>query len=148
MTFDDAIASLGAELGFSLPVEDGVARLEAACAEGEADAITITISEMQDAGGALLSAEVGEAPAATDLRPLLEANHIFAETAGATLAIEDGRVYFEQYVPISFIGRGEGAPVVKLFAVHARNWRLRLAGTDGAGGPGAPPGDLPASFIV
>ena len=64
----------------------------------------------------------------TALQPLLEANHIFAETAGATLALADGHLYFEQYVPLTAIGRGEGAGIVKIFVVHARDWRNRIAG--------------------
>ena len=132
MSFEDAIASLGAELGFDLPVEEGVARLEAAGGEADEDVIDVALSEMPDMGGALLSSEVGELSEVTALQPLLEANYIFAETAGATLSLEDGRIYFEQYVPISAIGRGEGTLVVKLFVAHVREWRRRLSGADGA----------------
>jgi hypothetical protein len=44
------------------------------------------------------------------------------------------RVYFELYVPLAAIGRGEGATVVKTFVVNARDWRRRLVdmGDDGA----------------
>ena len=128
MTFEDAIAALGAELGFDLPLQEGVARLEASSAAGDEDAVIVSLSEMQDVGGVLLSSDVGDVASVKDLKPLLEANHIFAETAGATLSIGDGHIYFELYVPLAAIGRDEGATVVKTFVVNVRDWRRRLAG--------------------
>lgn len=149
MTFEDAIAALGAELGFAIPVENGVATLEAAGAGPDAEAIVIELSEAPDVGGVLLSSMVGELSDVTSLQPLLEANHIFAKTAGATLSIEDRHIYFEQYVPLSAIGRGEGARVVKIFAAHADDWRERIAGAES---PNAAGGgdviDMPSSVRV
>lgn len=129
MTFEGAIGALGAELGFDLPIEEGVAWLEASSEGGGEAGISVAISEMPDVGGALLASEVGDVSAVRDLQPLLEANHIFAETAGATLSIEDGRIYFEQYMPLSVIGRGEGERAVKVFVANALEWRRRLAET-------------------
>ena len=146
MSFEDAIASLGAELGFDLPVADGVAQLEAA--GGEGDVFDVALSEMPDVGGVLLSSEVGELSEVTALQPLLEANHIFAETAGATLSLADGHLYFEQYVPLSAIGRGEGTGIVKLFVAHARDWRQRIAGRNSADADTVETdiSDMPSSF--
>jgi hypothetical protein len=77
-----------------------------------------------------------------------EPNHIFAETAGATLSLADGHLYFEQYVPLSAIGRGEGAGIVKLFVVHARDWRQRIAGRNSADADTVETdiSDMPSSF--
>ena len=148
MTFEGAIGALGAELGFDLPVKEGVVWLEAS-SEGSGEAgISVSISEMPDAGGALLAAEVGDVAAVRDLQPLLEANHIFAETAGATLSIEDGRIYFEQYMPLTVIGRGEGERAVKVFVANAIEWRRRLAETPPAGPNEEPAPDSMQSLRV
>ena len=133
MTFESAIASLGDELGFDLPVEEGVARLEASGAEEDEDGIVVELSDLPDMGGMLLSSQVGDVADVHDLRPLLEANNAFAETAGGTLSIEDGFVYFEQCLPLHLIGRGEGETVVKAFIANALEWRRRI---DNMGGEG------------
>ena len=133
MTFESAIASLGDELGFDLPVEEGVARLEASGAEEDEDGIVVELSDLPDMGGMLLSSQVGDVADVHDLRPLLEANNAFAETAGGTLSIEDGFVYFEQCLPLHLIGRGEGATAVKAFVASALEWRRRI---DNMGGEG------------
>ena len=126
MPFESAIAALGDELGFDLPVEEGVARLEASGAEEDGDGIVVELSDLPDMGGILLSSKVGDVAYVDDLRSLLEANHAFAETAGGTLSIEDGVVYFEQYLPLSLIGRGEGATAVKAFVASVLEWRSRI----------------------
>ncbi len=126
MTFESAIAALGDELGFDLPVEEGVARLEASGAEEDGDGIVVELSDLPDMGGILLSSKVGDVAYVDDLRSLLEANHAFAETAGGTLSIEDGVVYFEQYLPLSLIGRGDGGTAVKAFVASALEWRSRI----------------------
>ena len=126
MTFESAIASLGDELGFDLPVEEGVARLEASGAEEDGDGLVVELSDMPDVGGVLLSSEVGDVADVGDLKSLLEANHAFAETAGGARSIEDGVVYFEQYLPLSLIGRGDGATAVKAFVANALEWRRRI----------------------
>ena len=134
MTFESAIAALGDELGFDLPVEEGVARLEASGAEEDEDGIVVELSDMPDVGGMLLSSKVGDVADVNDLRPLLEANNAFAETAGGTLSIEDGFVYFEQCLPLHLVGRGEGETVVKAFIANALEWRRRIDNMGGDDG--------------
>ena len=134
MTFESAIASLGDELGFDLPVEEGVARLEASGAEEDGDGIVVEMSDMPDVGGVLLSSKVGDVADIDNLRPLLEANNAFAETAGGSLSIEDGFVYFEQCLPLHLIGRGEGETVVKAFIANALEWRRRIDNMGGDDG--------------
>ena len=133
MTFESAIAALGDELGFDLPVEEGVARLEASGAEEDEDGIVVELSDMPDMGGMLLSSRVGDVAYVDDLRSLLEANHAFAETAGGALSIEDGSVYFEQCLPLYLVERGEGETAVKAFIASALEWRRRI---DNMGGDG------------
>ena len=141
MTFEDAMSALGAELGFELAVVDGRVRIEAPGADG--DGIVVEMSDMPDSGAVLFSSAIGDVPSAEALKPLLEANHLFGETAGATLSAEDGRLYFERYVPLPVVGRGEGAGVVKAFVACAREWRRRIGGRPQAPGssvPQVPPG--------
>ncbi len=130
MTFESAIAALGDELGFDLPVEEGVARLEASGAEEDEDGIVVELSDLPDMGGMLLSSQVGDVAYVDDLRSLLEANHSFSETAGTTLSLEDGIIYFERYVPFSAIGRFGGASTVKAFVASALEWRRRIDNMD------------------
>lgn len=137
MTFEDAMSALGAELGFELAVVDGRVRIEASGADD--DDIVVEMSDMPNAGAALLSSDIGETGSAETLKSLLEANHLFGETAGATLSAEDGRIYFERYVPFSVIGRGEGSDAVKAFVVDACDWRRRLDGAADASGLPVPP---------
>lgn len=126
MTFEAAMSSLGAELGFDLPVRDGVARLEVSSEVGDEDDIVVEMSGTPNGDGVLFSSEVGDLDFVDDLRPLLEANHIFSETAGATLSIEDGIIYFERYLPFSAIARCGGEPIVKAFVASAMECRRRI----------------------
>ena len=131
MTFETAMSSLGAELGFDLPVEDGVARLEVSSEAEDEDDIVVEMSGMPNGDGVLFSSEVGDIDFVDDLRPLLEANHSFSETAGTTLSLEDGIIYFERHVPFSAIGRFGGASTVKAFVASALEWRRRIDNMDG-----------------
>ena len=133
MTFETAMSSLGAELGFDLPVEDGVARLEVSSEAEDEDDIVVEMSGMPNGDGVLFSSEVGDIDFVDDLRPLLEANHSFSETAGTTLSLEDGIIYFERYVPFSAMGRFGGASTVKAFVASALEWRRRIDNMDGEG---------------
>ena len=143
MAFDDAMSALGAELGFGLAADGGRVRIEAS--GGDGGGIAVEMSDMPGAGAVLFSAEVGDVQSVEALQTLLEANHLFCETSGATLSAEDGRLYFERYVPLPAIGRGEGAAIVKAFASDALEWRRRIAGARGA--PGAQMQDIPSGGI-
>lgn len=132
MAFEDAIASLGRGLGIDLVVEDGVAEFVAASADGS-EQIEVTISVLDDGVSALLCADLGEMPAKGSDRlmlRMLEANHLFGATGGATLSVEEGRAKLERYVGIVAFQRGDGARIVKPFLEMARKWRSLVAGED------------------
>ena len=114
----------------ALPVRDGVARLEVSSEAEDEDDIVVEMSGMPNGDGVLFSSEVGDIDFVDDLRPLLEANHSFSETAGTTLSLEDGIIYFERYVPFSAIGRFGGASTVKAFVASALEWRRRIDNMD------------------
>ena len=133
MAFEDAIASLGKELGIDLTVEDGVARFTATPESGSKQ-VSVSISEMDDGVSALLCADLGEMPSegANELMlRMLEANHLFASTGGATLSVDDGSVKLERYVGLVELQRGEGARVVAPFVEVAREWLGIVADGDG-----------------
>ena len=149
MTFEDAISALGTELGFDLPVKEGEVRLDVSSSTEDEEPLTVSISEMQGLDGVLLSAEIGDVSTVKDLMPLLKANHGFSDTAGATLSIGDGLVYFEHFIPYSAIVRGEGEQIVKAFASYAIEWRSRLVDMEYLdAGVGAVPDAMQSSFRV
>lgn len=138
MEFEDAIAALGKDLGIDLLVEDGVAGFVATSQDGD-EPLEVSISAMDDGESAVLSADLGELPA-TDADELmlrmLEANHLFESTGGATLSVEDGHAKLERSVGIVTLQRGgNGTGIVRPFVETARTWRARLAG-DGERGDG------------
>lgn len=138
MEFEDAIAALGKDLGIDLLVEDGVAGFVATSQDGD-EPLEVSISAMDDGESAVLSADLGELPA-TDADELmlrmLEANHLFESTGGATLSLEDGHAKLERYVNLVALQRGDGAKIVPLFVERARTWRGIVAGEGGRGEEG------------
>ena len=132
MGFEDAVASLGRDLGIDLAVEDGVAEFVAASADG-GEQLDVTISELDDGVSAALCADLGEMPAkGADglMLRMLEANHLFGATGGASLSVEDGRAKLERYFSIVAFQRGDGARIVKPFLEMARKWRAVVEGAD------------------
>lgn len=135
MGFEDAVASLGRDLGIDLAVEDGVAEFVAASADG-GEQIDVTISELDDGVSAALCADLGEMPAkGADglMLRMLEANHLFSATGGASLSVEDGRAKLERYVGIAALQRGDSARIVPPFVATARTWRRLIAGEEERG---------------
>ena len=135
MGFEDAVASLGRDLGIDLAVEDGVAEFVAASADG-GEQIDVTISELDDGVSAALCADLGEMPAkGADglMLRMLEANHLFGATGGASLSVEDGRAKLERYVGIAALQRGDSARIVPPFVATARTWRRLIAGEEERG---------------
>ncbi len=122
MTFEETMDSLGAELGFPLSVLDGKASFEASSAKG-GEPMDIEIKELLEGEIAVITADLGALPeegAEELMRAMLEANHIFDGTGGASFSVDDGRVKLERYVRFQELGRGEGANVVMPFIAKAR----------------------------
>ena len=125
MAFEDAISTLGRELGLDLSVEGGAAEFVATPEDGGRP-IAVSISAMDDGGDdALLCADLGELPAegvGELMLRLLEANHLFGSTGGATLSVDEGRVKLERHVRLVDLERGEGANVIVPFLGTAGTW--------------------------
>lgn len=134
MTFEEAMESLGAELGVPLPVEDGKTTFEAASTAGD-KVIEIEIVENSEFGLAVITADLGAMPEENSealMMEMLEANHLFGGTGGSTFSVEGGRVKLERYVLLSDLGGGEGSKVIMPFLRTARHWAgVLLKGTMG-----------------
>ena len=136
MTFEETMESLGAELGVPLSVEDGKACFEAVPAGG-GDVIEIDFKELLEGVVAVMSADLGEMPkegAEALMKEMLESNHLFDGTGGATFSVGDGRIKLERYVRFEDLGRGEGANAVMPFIAKARRWADDIAAKSEGGG--------------
>ena len=123
--------SLGRELGVPLVAEDGEVSFEAQPGGEEGNPIEITITAMEDGLSANMTADLGELPAEGAepvMMQMLEANHLFEGTGGASFSAEDGRAKLERYVRLCDLGRGEGANVVMPFIAMAASWAEIVAG--------------------
>ena len=132
MTFEDAIRSLGAEFGVDLEPEDGAVSF--AIAGDDGDSVDIVVREAEDRESADISADLGELPAAGGdalLLEMLEANHLFGGTGGASLSVDGTRAKLERRVPLTELGRGEGSRVLAPFLATAGRWRGIIAGETG-----------------
>jgi len=146
--FEDAIAVLGKDLGIDLVVEDGVAEFVATSQDGD-EPVEVSISAMDDGESAVLSADLGEMPSegADELMlRMLEANHLFDATGGASLSVEDDRAKLERYVNLVAFQREEGANIVPLFVEMARTWRGIVADDDERGAGDFEPRDAERAF--
>lgn len=132
MTFEDAIKSLGSEFGADLEPEGGVA---AFTVSGEGDAaVEIVVREVEDGDCADISADLGELPAGGSeelMMAMLEANHLFGGTGGSALSVEGSRAKLERRVPLTELGRGDGAGVLMPFLGMVRKWRAAVADVGG-----------------
>ncbi len=129
MTFEDAVKSLGAEFGTELGTKEGLAAFTASGDDGEG--IDVTLSQVESDDSADISADLGELPSQgveDMMMKMLEANHLFGGTGGATLSVEGDRVKLERRVPLTDLARGEGAGLLAQFLATARDWRATLRG--------------------
>jgi len=132
MAFEDAIASLGKELGIDLSVEDGAAEFVATPEDGGRQ-VAVSISVMDDGESVALCADLGEMPsegAGELMLRMLEANHMFGSTGGATLSVDAGRVKLERHFGLVNLERGEGANIIVPFLDKASFWADVVAHPD------------------
>ena len=87
MTFEDAIAALGAEFGVELSGEGGTAGFEVASEDGDFEPVDVTLTYEPEDDMLLVSVDVGAVDPEDGDEPLLkmlEANHMFSGTMGTT----------------------------------------------------------------
>lgn len=91
MVFEDIIAVVERVLEMELAVVEGTTVFEVSGEEG-GGRVRVILQDESERNRVLLSADLGEPPpegAETLYRTMLEANHLFSGTAGATLALDE-----------------------------------------------------------
>ena len=126
MSFEDAIAALGDEFGVELSVEDGTASFEVSSEDGDFEPVGFAITYDPEDETLLISADAGDVDLEHGEEPLLkmlEANHMFAGTMGASFSVDGGRAKLERRIRLdAFWREGGKATLMSLFsAVQA--WR-------------------------
>lgn len=153
MVFEDIIAVVERVLKMKLAVVEGTTAFEVSGEEGGGP-VRVIVQDESESHRVLLSADLGEPPpegAETLFRTMLEANHLFTGTAGATLSLDaaSGRFRLQKAeLPDELANDVDGH--LMSFIETALNWRraiedYRPAGAgagaaDAAGGEGAQPG--------
>lgn len=126
MTFDDAIAALGEEFGVTLSAEDGTASFEVSSEDGDFEPVNVTIAYEPEDEMLLISADAG----AVDLEggnekllKMLEANHMFSGTMGASFSIDDGRAKLERRIRLDAFWREGGKALLMSLFKSVQAWR-------------------------
>ena len=126
MSFEDAIAALGAEFGVELSAEDGTASLEVSSEGGDFEPVSFTLTYEPEYETLLISADVCEVDPARGDEPLLrmlEANHMFTGTTGATFCVDDGRAKLERRIRLEALWREGGRTILTSFFKSVQAWR-------------------------
>ena len=126
MSFEDAIAALGAEFGVELSAEDGTASLEVSSEGGDFEPVSFTLTYEPEYETLLISADVCEVDPARGDEPLLkmlEANHMFTGTTGATFCVDDGRAKLERRIRLQSFWREGGKAILMSFFKTVQAWR-------------------------
>jgi len=131
MDFEQTMEALGRELGVPLPVRDGHARFGAGSLSNEHASIEIDIAEQNDGETAVVSSDLGELPeegAEELMMKMLEANHMFGGTGGATFTVEDRHMKLEFYVRFEDLAKGNASELIMPFVALVRHWSGVLSG--------------------
>ena len=126
MSFEDAIAALGAEFGVALSTEDGTARFELSSDGGDFEPVNIALTHEPEYETLLISADVCAVDPARDEEPLLkmlEANHMFTGTTGATFCVDGGRAMLERRIRLDAFWREGGKAILMSFFKSVQAWR-------------------------
>ena len=120
MSFEELIAGLGKSIGMELKVQDGLCGVNA-------DGVPIIMRYIEPYGIVYIHADLGEPPPQgleTLYRKLLDSNHAFQATSGATLSVnpETGSVRLQRFDPYDVIAAAGASKVLVLFANVAAAW--------------------------
>lgn len=126
MTFEDAIAALGAEFGVALSDEDGTASFEVASEDGDFEPVNVTLTYEPEDETLLVSADAGAVDLEDGDEPLLrmlEANHMFTGTAGASFCLDDGRAKLQRRIRLDAFWREGGKTILMSLFKSVQAWR-------------------------
>ena len=133
MTFEDAIAALGAEFGVELSGEGGTASFEVASEDGDFEPVDVTLTYEPEDDMLLVSVDVGAVdPEGGDepLLKMLEANHMYSGTEGASFCLDGSRAKLERLVSLEAFWREGGKSILMSLFRSVQAWREKT--TDSA----------------
>ena len=125
MTFEELISALGERIGVDLAAEDGSCVINA-------DDMVVTLMSLPDSDRLAVHGEIGDPPPEgleQLLSAMLEANHLFAGTAGATISRdhETGRFHLCRHEPLAILDADSLAALVESFVNTLEIWRKAIA---------------------
>lgn len=125
MTFDELVKGFGEKIGVELAMEDGVVALNV-------DGMPVMIQELSELNAINILGEIGEPPPEgleTLLSSMLNANHLFAGTAGGTLSRdpENGKFFLCRWEPLALADVESFTAVVDKFVNVLETWRKILS---------------------
>ena len=125
MTFEELISGLGSKIGVELTSDDGSCVINV-------DDMVVTLMSLPDSDRLAVYGEIGDPPPEgleQLLSAMLEANHLFAGTAGATISRdhETGRFHLCRQEPLATLDADSLAALVESFANTLEIWRKAIA---------------------
>ena len=113
MTFEELISGLGSKIGVELTSDDGSCVINV-------DDMVVTLMSLPDSDRLAVHGEIGDPPPEgleQLLSAMLEANHLFAGTAGATISRdhETGRFHLCRQEPLATLDADSLAALVESF---------------------------------
>jgi len=126
MTFEDAIAALGAEFGVELSGEGGTAGFEVSSEDGDFEPVDVTLTYEPEGEMLLVSVDVGAVdPEGGDepLLKMLEANHMYSGTEGASFSLDGEHAKLERLVCLDAFCREGGKSILMSLFSSVQAWR-------------------------
>ena len=125
MTFEELISGLGSKIGVELTSDDGSCVINV-------DDMVVTLMSLPDSDRLAVHGEIGDPPPEgleQLLSAMLEANHLFAGTAGATISRdhETGRFHLCRHEPLAILDADSLAALVESFVNTLEIWRKTIA---------------------
>ena len=125
MTFEELISGLGSKIGVELTSDDGSCVINV-------DDMVVTLMSLPDSDRLAVYGEIGDPPPEgleQLLSAMLEANHLFAGTAGATISRdhETGRFHLCRHEPLAILDADSLAALVESFVNTLEIWRKAIA---------------------
>ena len=113
METSELVKSLGEKMGVELALEDGAAAFEA-------DGMTVAVVDLPELGSVAIAGDIGEPPPErleALYRTMLEAQHLFRGTFGATISLdpETGRFALNKAIALATVDADSFAGEVERF---------------------------------
>ena len=133
MSFEDAIAALGEEFGVELSAEDGAAGFEVSSDGGDFEPVNFKLTYEPENEMLLVSADAGEVDLESGDEPLLkmlEANHMYSGTEGASFCLDGSRAKLERLISLEAFWREGGKSILMSLFRSVQAWREKTTDSD------------------